>query len=550
MQLVFAYKYSDRCKRSHRICDGFTLGARTAGALITVLAILWGSPASAFQITTDNEDLKIRFDNTLKYSAAARLKSPNSVLVTDVNMDDGDRNFSKRGLISNRLDLLSEFDLTYRKVGFRVTGAAWYDEFYNRRNHNDSPGTNNAVSVPYNKFTKATRDLHGRKAEILDAFVFGRTEVGDMLLSGRLGQYTLLYGESLFFGNNGIAAAQAPLDIVKLLSVPNTQFKELMRPVPQISAQLQINPRLSVGGYYQFRWEKDRLPAVGSYFSGVDILDEGGERFLLGPGVALDRASDTKAGNSRQGGLQLRYRPDAYDAEFGFYAVQFNAKSPVTLLDFPNGTYNLIYPERIKAVGASISTSIKRVNVGAEVSVRSNMPLVPQAGSVQSATDNPVGRTFHAQVSWIALLHASPFWQGGTFLGEVAYHRILSVSSNEAALDSNGTRSASALRFVFTPQYFQVLSGVDIGIPIGLGYGLHGRSLVQNPGFSVEHGGDLSIGINGDYHKTWRFSLNYTRFLGKTRGVLTPPNSSAPSYSYQQNLKDRDFISLSVMRTF
>jgi hypothetical protein len=506
--------------------------------------------APAFEIATGNDELKVRFDNTLKYSLASRLKNPNSVLIADVNMDDGDRNFGKRGLFSSRLDLLSEFDLTYRGAGFRASGAAWYDYFYNHKNHNDSPATNNSLSVPYDEFTEATRDLHGRKAELLDAFVFGRTNVRDMLLTGRLGKYTLLYGESLFFGNNGIAAAQAPLDIVKLLSVPNTQFKELMRPVPQVSAELQINPELSIGGYYQFRWEKDRLPAVGSYFSGVDILDVGGEQFLLGPGLALGRTVDSEARNSGQGGLQFRYRPDGHDAEYGFYAVQYNAKSPITLLDFANGTYNLFYPERIKSFGASVSTNIQRVNVGVEVSVRTNMPLVPEAGGVQSPTGYPEGKTFHAQASWIALLHASPLWEGGSFLGEVAYHRIISVTSNEAALDRNGTRSASALRFVFTPQYYQVFNGVDIGIPIGLGYGLHGRSLVLNPGFSVEHGGDLSIGINGDYQKVWRFSLIYTTFLGKARGVLTPPNSPAPTYSYQQNLKDRDFISLSIQRTF
>ena len=35
-------------------------------------------------------------------------------------------NFDK-GLISNRVDILSAFDLSYkRKYGFRVSGAAWY----------------------------------------------------------------------------------------------------------------------------------------------------------------------------------------------------------------------------------------------------------------------------------------------------------------------------------------------------------------------------------------------------------------------------------------
>lgn len=517
---------------------------------VAAAAALLGGGAGAFQVPTDIEDLKIRFDNTFKYSTGVRLKERSSTLTSDANMDDGDRAFAKDSLISNRFDLLSEFDVTYRNVGARLSGAAWYDTVYNRGNANDLPATNNATSVPANAFTRATRNLHGRKAEVLDALVSGRTELGDMLLSGRLGRHTLLYGESLFFGGNGVAAAQAPLDIVKLLSVPNTQFKELMRPVPQVSGQLQISPQLAVGAYYQTRWEKDRLPGVGSYFSGVDILDDGGERFLLGPAFALTRAADQKAKDSGQGGAQVRFRPEGADAEFGFYAVRWHAKSPITHLDFGSGTYNLVYPEGIRAFGASMSTTVADVNVGAEVSVRSNMPLVPQAGGVTSLGAIPVGKTFHAQASWIALLHASPLWQGGSFMGEVAYHRITSVTANEASLDPNGTRSASALRFIFKPEYYQVLDGVDIGIPIGLGWGLYGRSLISNPGFSVEHGGDLSLGISGDYQKVWKFGLSYTTFLGKSDNVLTPPNSAAAAYSYKQNMKDRDFISLTFQHTF
>lgn len=521
---------------------------RPASAI--AVAVMLASEAHAFEVPTADEELKVRFDNTVKYSLAKRLESPSSVLTSDVNQDDGNRNFKKGSFVSNRLDLLSEFDVKYRDVGFRLSAAGWYDAAYAGKNDNDSPFTNNAASVAYNEFTSDTKGIHRSKFEMLDALVFGKAEIGDMLLTGRLGQHTLLYGESLFFGGNGIAAAQAPLDVVKLLSVPNTQFKELMRPVPQASAQLQINSNLSVGGYYQFRWERDRLPAVGSYFSGVDILDDGGERFLLGPGFALTRGEDRKASNSGQWGAQARYRPEGGDVEFGAYAVRYHSKAPVVLLDIPAGQYSLLYHEGIRAIGLSASTTLGGVNVATEVSTRSNMPLVPVAGSTQSPDGYPVGDTVHAQVSWIALLRASPFWQGGTFMGEVAYHRVTSVTRNEAALDPNGTRSASALRFVFTPQYYQVFNGIDIGVPIGVGYGISGRSLVLGPSFSTEHGGDFSIGISGDYQKVWKFSLSYTTFFGKADNALTPPNSPTPAYSYKQNLKDRDYVSLSLQHTF
>ena len=173
------------------------------------------------------------------------------------------------------MDLLSEVDLSYQSVGLRVSGAAWYDHVYNQTNANDSPATANPLSVPNNKFTRDTRNLHGRKAELLDAFVFGRADFGEMSISGRLGKHTVLYGESLFFGANGVAGAQTAIDIVKALSVPSTPFKELLMPIPQVSGVLQLRPNLSVGAYYQFAWKRNRIPASGSYFSTLDVLDDG-----------------------------------------------------------------------------------------------------------------------------------------------------------------------------------------------------------------------------------------------------------------------------------
>ncbi|MFJ1255408.1 DUF1302 domain-containing protein, partial [Cupriavidus sp. CuC1] len=222
---------------------------RACAAVLLLIGATAASRVGAFEMDLA-PDAKLRWDNTFKYSAAVRVKEASPALTGNANYDDGDRNFS-RGLISNRLDWLSEFDLTYRNFGARVSGAAWYDSIYNRHNDNDSPSTVNSTSVPFNHFTDATQTLHGQKAELLDAFVFGKFDVGETRSSLRLGRHAFLYGESLFFGNNGIAAAQAPIDAIKALSVPNTQFKELLRPVNQVSGQIQLPRGFSVGGYYQ-----------------------------------------------------------------------------------------------------------------------------------------------------------------------------------------------------------------------------------------------------------------------------------------------------------
>ena len=131
-----------------------------------------------------------------------------------------------------------------------------------------------------NKFTKDTRDIMGRYIELLDAFVWDKGMVGGMPFTVRIGRHTLQYGETLFFGSNGIANAQGPVDIIKLLNVPGSQFKEILRPVGQASFNLQVSDNWTVDGYYQFQWEESRLPAAGSYLSSADFVGPGSEQLL------------------------------------------------------------------------------------------------------------------------------------------------------------------------------------------------------------------------------------------------------------------------------
>ncbi len=226
---------------------------RVAVLAAAIGAAFSGANALAVEIDTGSSDWKVRWDNTLKYSVAYRLHSQDSTLTEAPTLgglypdiqSQGDRNFD-RGLVSNRLDILSELDVGYKNIGARVSGAAWYDDIYNK----------STDSGTQRHFLNDTERLHGRDAELLDAFVYVRSTIGDGQATVRLGRHSLLYGESLFFGGNGIANAQGPIDVVKQLSVPGTQFKEIMRPVNQISGQYQIRPQLSNGAYNQFEWER------------------------------------------------------------------------------------------------------------------------------------------------------------------------------------------------------------------------------------------------------------------------------------------------------
>jgi hypothetical protein len=542
--------------------EAFFRRSRIARAIgWSLLAVSIVPAAQALEIDVGNPDVKVNWDNTVKYSAGWRLKDPSAVLVASPNADDGNRNF-KKGLMSNRVDLFSEFDLSYQQIGFRVSGAAWYDQIYHDSTRHDSPMTGNASSVASNQFTGATVNLMGGMGELLDAFIYAKGDIGGTPASIRVGKHSLLYGESLFFGMNGIAGGQSPSDLNKLLGVPNSQFKELIRPQQQVSGQLQIRPNLAFGAYYQLGWERNRIPAVGSYFSTVDVLDAGGEQLLAGPpGVVFLRQEDMTPRSSGQGGFQLRFQPEGQQTEYGLYAIQFHAKNPISYLrpsgGFPTlGTYQLVFPEDIRAFGGSASTNFGDTNFGAEVSVRNNMPLVPKGGSVLvlpgQVADNgnnpayPVGKTAHAQVSWVTPLNRSGMYDGGIFMGELAWNRLLSIDRNESLLDPNATRDASAVRVLFQPSWYQVFPGVDLNLPVGLGYGINGNSSAMHPGFSTPQGGDFSIGISGTYQQKWNFSLNYRHFFGPEANNLKSDNS----FSYGQSMTDRDSVTLSVFTTF
>ena len=559
-------------ERWKAICHGSPIGWHpVAGACLAALGCT--VPAWGMQIETDIPDLKLTWDTTVKYSNAFRVKERSSALVANPQFDDGDRNFGT-GLISNRFDILTEFDLRYQRFGARLSGAAWYDSVYTRHNDNDSaglfgPGTSSAnqsaSTSSYDVFTPATRELMGHKAEVLDAFVFGSFDLGDMPGNFRLGRHSVLYGESLFMGANGIARAQAPIDVIKATAVPDTQFKELIRPVPQVSGTLQVSDAVSLGAYYQFRWEGDRIPAVGSYFSFADNSGAGAERLLPGallPPAGAPQQPDQRPRNSGQEGMQLRLR--AGEADIGFYAVRFHSKNfdQYTYLNappmvFPTG-YRLTYAEGIKAFGASISQTFGDVNLAAEVSTRRNAPFVsivglfPDAAAIADNSGNAryaVGNSAHAQGSMIWQVPKTFLFNEATMAAEVAWNRALEVTRNPEAVDPNSKRDAWGLRTVLTPVYRQVFDGTDLELPVGLGYNPKGASRVV-PLFNApasDKGGDLSVGVNANYLDRWRFGLDYTHYFGAAGTFL---NSTSTARTFKQVYADRDFVSFTARTSF
>jgi hypothetical protein len=353
--------------------------------------------------------------------------------------------------------------------------------------------------------------------------------------------------------------------LIKAISVPNSQFKEIVRPTGKVSGQVQLTDDLALGAYVAYEWEKSRLLPVGSYLSTSDVLGPGAERINAGPVGTFLRQPDVEARDSGQGGLQLRWRASDINTDFGLYAIRFHALTPSNIVNTLSGvppaltasSYRWYYHEGVRAFGASFAKAVGEWGLAGELSFRQNSPLassgqrqIPAAG-VGAGYDNSsnppyaVGNSVHANFSWIASLSPNFIARESSFVGEIAWNQRTSVTKNANMLNPNTDRSATAVRLVFSPTYRQVVPGLDLTPSIGVGY-TRGRSSALGPGFGVHKGGDANIGLAAVYLGRWNIDLRYVHYYGPEGPAL----DNASNAQFKQALKDRDFITLSLRTTF
>ena len=359
--------------------------------------IVSGRHAGAAQLYA-SDGLDIRWDNTLRYSAAARVESPNAALLGYINGDDGDRNFAS-GLVSDRFDLLSELDIAAGDFGVHASLAAWYDTAYQTATDNSSTATSNAVTPVARQFPSAVRNLEGQHAELDDAFAYGNFMLAEVPVSVRAGRQTLLGGESRFFDPNSIAAAMAPTDYLKTMMDQSGYSGNMFLPVNQLDLALQPLPWLSVSLYDQLEWRASRQLGDGSFLSYLDYIGAGAGRLFLSPDQYLVRAPDRETPGGQYG---ITLHASIADVDLGLYALRFRAKDPsLEVLSDPLlagqsgaiGSYRLVYPSGITLYGASFSTQLGSYTLSGEVSARQNMPLVNYDPRLQRCLYRPAAVT-------------------------------------------------------------------------------------------------------------------------------------------------------------
>ena len=508
--------------------------------LVTIVMLGFASAkletASAGELLTDG-NLSLRLDTTIQFTGLRRLAKPQESLLANSNSDDGDRSFSS-GDASNRTDVFTEFDADYGTAGLRLSGAGWYDPAYRERNANNSPSTFNPYTVSYDHFTQAVRSLEGLDAEVLDAFVHDTFDIGGDRVGVRLGRHTLIWGESLFFGENSIAVGQAPIDFIKASAVPNTPARELFLPVNQLSVSVQLRPGLSVEAYNQFEWRQDRLPGVASYFSTTDDLDVGGERIIAAPGSYLYRGPDQTPGVTGQFGAAMHATIN--NADWGLYALRYNARSATVTTagcggpcNLPGqiGAYRLVYARGIDVIGFSASGLLGNDNVAGELSLRRGAPLLARANLFQSPI--PRGDTGHGQISLIGERPANALWDRIALQAELAANTVLTTTSGGSGRDPATTRTAAAIQGQLALDYYHVLPALDLSPFVAASYGIAGQSSVDPE--MVGGTGNVTIGLRATYRIVWHVEVRLTDYIGSAS---------------RQPLADRNFIAFNVRRHF
>ncbi len=313
--------------------------------------------------------------------------------------DNGDLNYKKGKPFSTYLSATSELLLLMPSQGlkFMARGTGMYD--FMAKNTERTPLSSDAKA-------QVVYDAH-----VLDLWGQKDFTIADRSAHVRLGNQVINWGESMF-AMGGINATNS-LDIQKLL-IPGTQLKQGLLPAPMVSFAADLSHGFSTEAYYQFIWNGNRYPPVGSFWSATNAFGRGTEPFTVNTNNfnANGPSAGTVAGqnglNSRdpgtiaainnglvngnfagppsfdfglpvstqlpskhkpQYGVKFNYTPRSIDANFGFYYVNYTDKSPV-LSSLANGTLQWSFPESRQLFGLSANFPVGPWAVGTELSYR------------------------------------------------------------------------------------------------------------------------------------------------------------------------------------
>lgn len=528
-----------------------------------------------------NPDWVVNWDNTVTYNLGVRAQGINPGIGNNPAFAESDYKFSHAGdIVTNRVSDLSEFDAVYKdKYGFRVSASIFKDFAYGN-GVNTNPG-NFAPGVPYsslfsyqnNQYSSYTERYYQQGMQLLDAFVFGKFDIGGHNTTIKLGQLTQFWGNALFFGAQGINYSQNAADNIKGSSQPGSLAKELALPRPQVLVSTQITPTFTLEGQYLLERVHNLSPEGGTFLGTAGFLFNG-PQFL---GGSVPRGSDFQPSNTNPNyGFKAAWSPEWLRGTVNAYYRRFDEVQPWAPLfgaDPATGApnYHLAYATDVHLYGLSLEKQIGNYSTGFEVSYRQhtglNSATGPLPGNLAGST-GARGDTINVVANVIAGLTRTPLWQTGSLTAEIAGTHLTSITSNGALYNGTGnplgcptgnkwdgcsTRNSVVVAALFDPTWLQVFPGVDIDVPIFIEYGLYGNT--ASLGTSVGQGALIyTAGVHALVKNKYNVTLQYNGYHAHTNGGNTPINGGAGSFYTSGNgtyfYNDRGWVSLTLQMAF
>ena len=187
------------------------------------------------------------------------------------NVDNGNLNFDSGESFSQILKGSHELDIHYDGMGVFVRGMYYYDFAMMDSDRDWTNQLSGQINDPCND-SEAKKQVC-TDIRLLDAYVYGDFDLGDMPFSVRVGQQVISWGESTLIGH-GISEIN-PVDIARL-KAPGAELKEAFIPFGAVWGSLGVTENFNIEAFYQYSWEKTVLPPPGSYFSTNDFAGDGG----------------------------------------------------------------------------------------------------------------------------------------------------------------------------------------------------------------------------------------------------------------------------------
>jgi hypothetical protein len=423
-------------------------GLRLKACHLAVLAALAVS-SSTHAVTWEWGDWSGSWDNSISYGVSWRGEDPDPRLIGKGNggtgeailTDDGTLNYDQGDIFSNIVKGTSEIEFTNDKFGVFGRIKYWYD--YELENGKVPHGQ---VANDYQPNTELNDDDFADYAqfsglELLDLFVYGSFDMGEMPLDLRLGRQVVNWGEATFIQGINILN---PID-VSAFRRPGAEIKEGLLPVALLYGNLGFGDGWSVEAFYQFKWEETVLDGCGTFYSDVDFVAKGcnellaPEQLIQIPGVPPFYAPDSmlqnihntwkdpvvdQASDSGQFGLAVRKYVEPMDTEFGFYYQRLHSRTPVLNNEFATEAmatgsklggnpapsyYQVAYPEDIDIWGLSFATNVGSIALSGEVSYKQDHPV-----AVNGTTELTAALRVVATQGQICLL-PDPSLAGGQF---------------------------------------------------------------------------------------------------------------------------------------